>query len=756
MEKSVLRGRIFRNIYFILINLLAASALQAQVSPVWFERAEKALAEERFEDAEQACEWILEREPENVEIRYMLAQAQLALGMKKPADRSIQRVLKHDPENVAYLELQLAIDFPFEPLQILRNTRRDDLSAKILALDSLSTRANTQLGRTNLREWMRGRSRVSARGLEPLPDYSERVGNDRDEEELDLRNEADHTSPQAERPADIFNLEQQDLVGHDIVNKSGYANKVYPRAVMHFRRALKRVPTHLDLYIHLAQLYVTRPDIQALESLADSLKHHLPREYFGSLLKGFYYSSRGQLSGADAQYSEAFKLMPDSIRNIFHDPERIMNKEELNRIKQSSTFSTQNFWKSRDPRLLTSQNERKLEHISRIVYSGLVFSEPKLNLQGWDSERGEIYVRYGRPDREYFLSNTVANCGKASYDNFHVFEYADKRFVFGNAIPTLNEFTLYSPCAQALSSPASAGARVDYVIIAGEEIRKRPEEFRYDPPGRRIEFPYLVSTFKGTDGLNDVIVPYGIPLAGPTGGWDVALTAHAGAFLIDENGGIADEHHRHTTELPSEQTLDFKGATLWLDVHRLTAPPGNFEASIELETKRGAVGFHRTSVESPVYTDGRFHISDLLPAYHIEELEIDSEDNVPGSLHRNNLHIQPAPWGVFGISKPMYLYFEMYNLQQEADLGTRYEIEAVMLEYREEKGLEKLIRRVFRRRAREGVSVSFEGSGTTNDEGYYFFLDTQDQSPGTYMLVVQVRDLVSEEVAETRRMVMLE
>ena len=57
------------------------------------------------------------------------------------------------------------------------------------------------------------------------------------------------------------------------------------------------------------------------------------------------------------------------------------------------------YWWARDPTPTTLVNERLLEHVARIVDADFYFEVPALGLAGRDTDRGEIWLRYGSPDR---------------------------------------------------------------------------------------------------------------------------------------------------------------------------------------------------------------------------------------------------------------------------------------------------------------------------------------------------------------------
>ncbi len=378
-------------------------------------------------------------------------------------------------------------------------------------------------------------------------------------------------------------------------------------------------------------------------------------------------------------------------------------------------------------------------------------------MAGWDSERGEVYIRYGTPDLEFYLSNKVADCGLSTQDLFHVFQYEDARFVFASRAPNLNDFAFYSPCSQVASARGGVSGRTDYVMKAEEQIREKPEDYTYDANGKRVEFPYLTSNFKGADGTVDVYIPYGIPVKYNALQQDRTLSLTSGAFLMSEDTGLLGENRAMLSDVKMGDVTRFNGAALWLDAHHLVAKPGTYRLSVEFETGSGAgVGFHRSEIDLPDFRGGGLRLSDLLLAYLVEEVGASVTEAPEGTLLRDGLLIKPAPWGVFNKAQPMYLYFEMYNLRRDADNKTRYEVETVLVENREEKGLEKVLKRAFRGRAKEGVSVRFENVGSDADESQYLILETQDQPAGTYMLVMRVHDLIGETIVETRRIVLLE
>ena len=97
------------------------------------------------------------------------------------------------------------------------------------------------------------------------------------------------------------------------------------------------------------------------------------------------------------------------------------------------------------------------------------------------------------PAREIAVA-WLETCGFDMFEEantYNIWDYGDFKFVFED--PFLNgEYRLYSPSAAELTSGSLPWAN-DYTIKAKETIRKTPERYNYEAPGRQIELPFVVS-----------------------------------------------------------------------------------------------------------------------------------------------------------------------------------------------------------------------------------------------------------------------
>ena len=176
--------------------------------------------------------------------------------------------------------------------------------------------------------------------------------------------------------------------------------------------------------------------------------------------------------------------------------------------------------------------------------------------------------------------------------------------------------------------------------------------------------------------------------------------------------------------------------------------------SVEFETASGgAIAVQRREVEVPNFATDKLALSDLMLAYRVEDTP-DGKPLAGSDIVRGDLSIQAAPWSVFGKDSPVYVYFEAYNLEKNAEGRTSYEVEIVLIPKEEAKGLAKVFKSIFG--SEKGVAVKYEDGGTQTDQGLYQIVDVQDEDPGLYTLAVRVRDLNAKRTVESEQDLFLE
>jgi GWxTD domain-containing protein len=101
-------------------------------------------------------------------------------------------------------------------------------------------------------------------------------------------------------------------------------------------------------------------------------------------LKSEYINMREELINED--FAKSLYIRTENETKIF---------EGLTNLDQKRKF-LYNFWKTRDDQPSTPQNEFKLIYLLRVIEANKLFKESFI--EGWRTDRGRIYIIYGKPD----------------------------------------------------------------------------------------------------------------------------------------------------------------------------------------------------------------------------------------------------------------------------------------------------------------------------------------------------------------------
>jgi GWxTD domain-containing protein len=453
------------------------------------------------------------------------------------------------------------------------------------------------------------------------------------------------------------------------------------------------------------------------------MKAARPDDPDAELYLGLGLYRAGQVAEADSAFARALRTMPDEHRRVFVQIDGLLRPGEAEAFEADSAAFVEEFWQHRDPRLLTPQNERRIEHFARLALADLLFTDTQTGRRGWETTKGEVVLRYGLPDAEVtWLGNDIVS---KNFSRYNRWAYDDFTLLFEDAFRD-GDYEFWS----------SANGE-DEVTRARSLMNRMPERFDYAPPGR-VDFPFVAASFRGEGGGTDLVVRYGVPVTRRSARPDL----RSGAFLLDAQGRTVVEQRRVAS--PTGAVHAYQGTTLWTDGFELSAAPGAYELAVEFELRgrgtRGTVGFQRAPLDLPSYVTDAFTASDLLLAYAVEE----ADGEAAGGVVRRGLAIEPAPWGVFGVTQPIYLYVEGYGLTPADDGYNRYAVRVTLRPKQTATGLAKLVDDLFGQQA-SGVAVEFEGSARGRDLGEYVVLDASTQPPGSYDLTLRLRDRVTGE-----------
>ena len=722
--------------------------------------------------------------------------------------RELDRALELRPKHVPYMVARI-ISLQQDSWSFLadkiREERRVQYARDILELDSLNVYAHEELGNLYIKDFWRYRNAISFPNLS----YNRNTGlAQRDNPEID--NMDDFTgldggvdqglsialSPEVRTignavglfdvmdvfQADQFDLEALKASGVPVVEYARRAEEAYDVAIGHLKTAQRSDPRRRSVYDKLMEIYALKGEYtDALATLDDMYLFYSEDPWFWLYL-GYMSYRNDQVEQASEAYRAAERFMDDDLRTAFEDIRLLLSADEQALYDADPIAYRAQYWLSKDPLFLTDYNERRLEHYTRMVYAELLYKAPTVDLRGWETQRGQIILRYGRPKSDVVLINqdnsglrnrgmmdaldpaiqsALNNSGDSQMRNVaaegtgfdlvasgrlvNVWDYEGFRFVFEDVYRN-GEFELYSPSAEELAGGLVDPWLNDYVSRAEATIRETPDQYLYEPPGRRVQMPFRTSVFRGVGGQSELYVHYGLPITQYEASEPfINIQATIGMFVVGDDRTLLTENRRSVFGLRTSQIIPFEGINLWVDTRSVSVPPGDHEVSIEFQTaSTSTVAVQRRGVTAPDFSrDAGLAVSDLMVAYMIEERYADDPVR-EGEFVRGDLAIQPAPWSVFQTVRPIYLYFEVYNLEAGPNGLANYEIEAILRPKEEGSGIGRAVSALFGGRNR-GVSVQLPVQISAQDDQQYLILDATNQAPGVYELSLRVRNTATRE-----------
>lgn len=122
--------------------------------------------------------------------------------------------------------------------------------------------------------------------------------------------------------------------------------------------------------------------------------------------------------------------LPD-FSELIHTMRYIMEpaqwKQLISLPKEEQERMIETFWQEIDPIPSTVENELEDEYFRRIAISNQYFSTWTEERKGWQTDRGRIYIIYGKPS---LVENPSVSAGDFSSYEIWVYNHLQKRFVF--------------------------------------------------------------------------------------------------------------------------------------------------------------------------------------------------------------------------------------------------------------------------------------------------------------------------------------
>lgn len=464
------------------------------------------------------------------------------------------------------------------------------------------------------------------------------------------------------------------------------------------------------------------------------------------------------------------------------------------------------YWREHDPTPTTPRNERREEHYRRIRYARQWFVGHLPNALGVD-DRGVIYIRYGEPDSRYRQTGTGPIRSNESWayqiGPGLLFEFVETGAGFQlrdlqdaivgvtgqrgqylslllelyqgridvhpryaeiyqrllvaeqdavgrtSAVAAINDTTseVVALFDQGLSSDTYTSDLESYVTevqqrIYRERSRAPRTRYRFDYKAKPLPIVFSFANFRERGSLAKVELLYGVDFGeigvrGDRQGSE-PVTFNQRLVIFDAmmtpiggDSGTVQVRPRRDATAPNQFYVN--NATLRLK-------PGGYRLAFNIrEPVRRRLGIYKTAFTAREFATDRLDLSDIVFSHYIREGTADQ-------LLKIGRDIAPYPFSKVERKRPIYVYFEIYNLTPDDFGQTNYRISYTV---RRTKGA-SILRKLLGGEQAE-VSASLERFGSSPDVGEYLQLDLSELPIGNSVLLLEVEDLNAGTKAQMRR-----
>lgn len=508
-------------------------------------------------------------------------------------------------------------------------------------------------------------------------------------------------------------------------------------ALEYFARAVAADSSNLRYSRHLYMAYAERKKWQELATVAARRARQFPLDFQAQLALGLATHRLANEMGATRAFDSAFVLMDETEANRLKNLSRIMRprarKELKGQIGDSASWSKlpssqregleAMFWMMSDPLALTQENEFRLEFLARVVFADFRWTIDEMELRGADTDRGDVYVRYGPPDFEMTIpGSTTDNRTRLDGGVTLVWDYNNKLTFF---------FDL---------QPGFATGRVslfdrNYVEALRDAV---PVSFANVPAARLLDtIPIRITRFRSGADSSDAVIAAQVPI-------DSLVKSNALERVpVDIDLRIFDQFVK-VRGMESDQSMfsrDSSNAPLDRVWTRRVGPGINVVRveALQADSKRGA----RAMTRLDPTTNVGFGMSDVLLG---SKPELRSGVALPSRWR--DIAITPNA-GSVARNSSVGLLWEMYDLVPRDGI-TQYRV-AITVEREDRMGatgfavrvLDNLGRAVGRaQQSRDRFTISFDRqAGALPVLVEYLSLDMTQAPAGGYRLQVEVTDL---------------
>lgn len=518
----------------------------------------------------------------------------------------------------------------------------------------------------------------------------------------------------------------------------------YQKAEKYFLGAIENDSLNTDAFLGLCRLYENSGNDNKAISFLSKITKYAPTNKDAHLFLGMIYNRNGKIKKAGEEFQKTLDLMNIEERDDFvYNSVKLLlgsiidlNNRTYSREKTEELISK--FWKIANPLKIAEDNQRLLEHYSRMAYANLHFSVPNLKVIGWKTNRGEVLIRYGQPR---YMNKIIVTDFKEKANG-------DPRFK--NEIDRGRKINwVYDNFILQFESRFNTGdykLEPEYSADFFERYKKKVIQ-AYSPKGKRFYVNNEIYNFKSQDEkskekLNSYLV-FDLPLYDSLGQVEKEVSYYDyGVFIFDKEFNALKEKRGLSAEDNVINILKDKRNRDKTDYVELNLPDESTLFSFEIRKLADSSYFsYNGLLLAPKFIEKELEMSDPVLAQ-----DVSTDEEIKGAIKRKDLYISPKVRKMIGNKEQIYLYYELYDLHKGKDSLTNFEQKLTIMKKKIDdndgslagtisKGLKQLF-------GDDGSKVSLTSDYKTKEINpqQYLQLDFSGYPLGYYDMLITVRD----------------
>ena len=553
-------------------------------------------------------------------------------------------------------------------------------------------------------------------------------------------------------------------------------------AISAYQQEMKVNPAHPHAGIRMARLWLSlgRSE-EAVDTLAGLLKSGGDARIPANRDLAVIALMNRDFERANKLFGVYFSFLPEAEQRRYQDISLVADDEDLARFEAASPEERDalaaRFWNRRDPTPLTPENERLLEHYRRVAYALEHYDRPE---GGWD-KRGEVFIRLGNPDHISRWDDIQAERNRELQETRVNFVNRSRMAlpispglpIFPVAANAKWEYWIYTQVEGGIEITFSEnfkGRRYDFApfplrvaphvgihlagfqggVVMQNVVASRPSRYTPDFADLPIDFYYYPADFKGPESRTRLEVYYGLPASEVV---RLNVDEKTDLILLDRGVALFDSHwnevYREVDQMafraPSDQQIS-DGAFI-PGVMPVDLPPGTYQMALQVRDVVSGKSqvYQQAVVLEDYHKPSELLISDIELAFATEPTE-----EPAGEYVKNGLKVIPMSSLAFRSHQNAFVYFEIYNLKQDAFGQTRYRVEYTLRSQRDRALPAKILHglgRVFRLSEKDReIVIAYDQAGNRPDEVAYVELDLTETQEGGQLVRVAVTDLQVDEM----------